>query len=200
MLATITDVDVLRSLVAEKVAEIAHRDHTIRFKEAMIAKLTAEIARLRRVQFAAKSERMDPGQRELFDEAMAADLAAVESELAALRAPVPSPVAPRKTPQRRALPADLPRIETIHAPASCDCATCGGALVKIGEHVSEPLLRILRPRHSHIRVHRSSIANRSCSSCAVTSTRNMPASLARRSWPNRWHRRSSIAAWRPRAC
>lgn len=141
-LNAIADVDVLRAMVAEKIEHITQHEHTIHFKDATIAKLTAEIARLRRVQFTARSEALDPGQRELFDEAMAADIAAVESERDALREATPPTVTPapaRKTPQRRTLPADLPRIETIHEPASCDCATCGAALVKIGEHVSEKL-------------------------------------------------------------
>ena len=153
-LNAITDVETLRALVAEKVAAIsaqqrridchealiAERDRSIHFKDTRIAALTAEIARLRRAQFSAKSERMDPDQRVLFDESMAADIAAVEAELAALRsAPAQAKDRSRKTPQRRSLPADLPRIETRHEPASCDCATCGRALVSIGEHVSEKL-------------------------------------------------------------
>ncbi len=142
----ISDVQTLRAMVAEQLQviaaheqTIAQRDHTIAFKDAKIAKLTHEIARLRRVQFAAKSERMDPAQRELFDEAMAADIAALEAELAALKTPSAKPPTERRPAPRRVLPAELPRIETIHEPASCDCATCGAALVKIGEHVSEKL-------------------------------------------------------------
>lgn len=142
-LNAITDVETLRALVREQIDTIAQRDalieqrdRTIVFKDAKIGKLTHEIARLRRLQYAAKTERMDPAQRELFDEAIAADIAALEEELEDLRTPAPTP---RRTPQRRALPADLPRIETIHEPASCDCATCGQSLVRIGEHVSEKL-------------------------------------------------------------
>ena len=161
-LDAITDVTVLRALVAGKIAEItqrdevidrhmaaiasrdetiASRDRAIHLRDVTIGKLTHELARLRRVQFAAKSERMDPGQRELFDETMAADIAQLEAELEALRETAPSGTAPapRKPAIRRALPADLPRIETIHEPKSCDCPQCGGALVKIGEHVSEKL-------------------------------------------------------------
>lgn len=136
----------------EQLDAIKQRDRTIHHRETKIAKLTAEIARLRRVQFAAKSERMDPDQRELFDEAMAADIAAAQSELDALRTPDTAKV-PRKTPQRRALPADLPRIETRHERQSCDCATCGRAPVAIGEHVSgvvglrlQPLVDTLHAR------------------------------------------------------
>jgi transposase len=128
----IDDIDVLRSMLIE-------RDHQIAYKDARIVKLTAEIARLRRVQFTARSEQMDPQQRSLFDEAMAADIAAVEDELEALRSPSSAAAPARKTPARRAFPAELLRIETRHEPASCDCATCGGALVAIGEHVSEKL-------------------------------------------------------------
>ena len=142
----ISDVQTLRAMVLEQQTliavherTIAQRDHAIAFKDAKISKLTHEIARLRRVQFAAKSERMDPAQRELFDEAMAADIAALESELEALREPAKPATRPSPKPARRPLPPELPRIETIHEPASCDCATCGAALVKIGEHVSEKL-------------------------------------------------------------
>ncbi|HUW53492.1 MAG TPA: IS66 family transposase [Rhodanobacter sp.] len=142
----ISDVQTLRAMVVEKLQviaaheqTIAQRDHTIAFKDAKISKLTHEIARLRRVQFAAKSERMDPAQRELFDEAMAADIAALEAELAALKTPPAKPPTERRPAQRRPLPPALPRIETIHEPASCDCASCGAALVKIGEHISEKL-------------------------------------------------------------
>jgi transposase len=155
-LAEITDVQQLRALVAAQVAviaerdarlaerdaHIAQRDRTIVWKEAKIAKLTAEIARLRRVQFAARSEKMAPEQRALFDEAMAADIAAVEAELeqaqhgAGQSRPA---VAPRAIPKRRPLPPELPRIETRHAPEACACTGCGGALVHIGDHVSEKL-------------------------------------------------------------
>ena len=143
----ISEVQTLRAMVAEKLLviaaheqTIAQRDHTIAFKDAKISKFTHEIARLRRVQFAAKSERMDPAQRELFDEAMAADIAVLEAELASLKTPSAEPTPrERRAPARRTLPADLPRVEAIHEPASCDCASCGAALVKIGEHVSEKL-------------------------------------------------------------
>ncbi|EQD55124.1 transposase IS66, partial [mine drainage metagenome] len=89
-----------------------------------------------------RSEKMDPDQRALFDETMAADLAAVETQLQALQAPAsaatPAPT-PRPAPRRAPLPAELPRVETRHEPESCTCAQCGAALVAIGEHVSEKL-------------------------------------------------------------
>ncbi len=161
-LNAITDVETLREMVAEKIAQIAtldkchaeqlasrdalidSRDKTIRHREAMIDKLTAEINRLRRAQFAARSEKMDPEQRALFDETMAADIAAVEAELEALQSlPAESETAPaprpRQAPKRRPLPEHLPRVETRHEPASCRCGQCGQDLVHIGDHVSEKL-------------------------------------------------------------
>jgi transposase len=147
-LNAITDTDALRALVREQMAQvaqrdiiIARRDHEIAYKTAKIDKLTHELARLRRVQFSAKSERMNPEQRELFDEAMAADIAAVEAELEALQdsTSVASAKPSRAKPVRRSLPPELPREITVHTPAQCDCATCGSALTQIGTHASEKL-------------------------------------------------------------
>lgn len=146
-LSSITDADVLRGIVAEQLiaiadrdAKIAAHDRAIVYKDNKIAALTAEVARLRRVQFDARSEKMDPEQRSLFDEAMAADIAAVEVELDELRSADPiEPPKPRDKPKRRALPPELPRVETRHEPESCACADCGAALVLVGEHVSEKL-------------------------------------------------------------
>ena len=157
------DVQTLRALVAEQLQVIAERDRliaqqiavitrhectitqherTITEREARISVLTAEIARLRRAQFAARSEKMDPAQRALFEETMAADIAAVEAELEALQAPAADERAkdrPRQAPKRRPLPEDLERVETRHEPASCRCGQCGGDLVHMGDHVSEKL-------------------------------------------------------------
>jgi transposase len=147
-LSTITDVKILRAMVAEKqqiIAEnervIARHERTITEREARISILTAEIARLRRAQFAARSEKMDPAQRALFEETMAADIAAVEAELEALQSPPATTPAerPRQAPKRRLLPDDLERVETRHEPSACTCGQCGGDLMHIGDHVSEKL-------------------------------------------------------------
>jgi transposase len=147
-LNAITNTDALRALVREQMAKvaqrdiiIARRDHEIAYKTAKIDKLTHELARLRRVQFSARSERMNPEQRELFDEAMASDIAAVEAELEALQDAFSSAPTkpPRAKPVRRPLPPELPREITVHEPERCDCATCGSVLTKIGTHASEKL-------------------------------------------------------------
>lgn len=118
-------------------AALAEHRRESHLKDTKIAALTAEIVRLRRVQFAARSEKMNPEQRALFDEAIDADIAAVEAELESLRTPA-APKA-RKQPRRQVLPAHLPRVTTRHEPESCTCAACGETLSLIGEHVSEKL-------------------------------------------------------------
>ena len=111
---------------------IQAREHTISHRDAHIAALTAEIARLRRLQFSARSERMDPAQRELFEETMAADIAAVEAQLQAIQSEGEAPAATQKRRKasvgRQPLPAHLERVETRHEPASCTCPQCQGEL------------------------------------------------------------------------
>ncbi len=146
---SITDVETLRGIVLDQMTAIAQHEaqaranaRTIQFKSGMIEALTAEIKRLRRVQFAARTEKMPPEQRALFDESISADIAAVEAELEALRSPAAvaaEATSARTPPKRRPLPPELPRVETRHEPASCACADCGADLVQIGEHVSEKL-------------------------------------------------------------
>ncbi|MGH8148266.1 MAG: IS66 family transposase [Rhodanobacteraceae bacterium] len=124
--------------IAQHKAVIAERERTIRARDLKIDKLTHELARLRRMQFVARSEQMDPGQRELFEASVAADIAALEAELATIASPEQQAKVRRK-PHRRELPAELPREEVIHEPEHCNCQACGQALVKVGEHVSEKL-------------------------------------------------------------
>ena len=153
------------ALIAERDAIIAGRDRDIVYKDAKIATLTHEIARLKRWMFAARSERMDPAQRALFEEAMTEDIAALEVQLDALSEPTPAPP-PRNPPKREALPDHLPRVETRHEPDSCQCAACGSTLVPIGEDVTELLdcepVRFFVQRHV-----RPKYACRSCQTITV---------------------------------
>ncbi|MHB1271920.1 MAG: IS66 family transposase [Rhodanobacter sp.] len=127
------------TLITQHAATIDSQQRTLVYRQAKIDTLTAEIARLRRWQFGRRSEQLDPGQRALFEDTLAEDIAAVEAQLEALTAPATAPVPPRRPSRREPLPAHLARIEHRHEPASCTCAVCGGALVKIGEDVSERL-------------------------------------------------------------
>lgn len=109
-----------------------------------IEKLTLELAYLRRQRFGAKSETYSIEQADLFQENFSTDIAAIEAELAKKMAAKQTeadaqPTLPRARAGRQPLPEHLPRVDFIHAPASCDCGQCGKALIKIGADVTEKL-------------------------------------------------------------
>jgi transposase len=108
-----------------------------RHKDAVNAKLTHEIAVLKRWKFAATSEKLPPKQAILLDEAIDADLIAIEHELASLIPPTKT-LEQASQPRCASLPAKLPRTVLHHEPESTLCA-CGCQLKRIGEDVSEKL-------------------------------------------------------------
>lgn len=63
---------------------VAQHAHDIRFKDTHIRKLTYEIAMLRRYRFSKKSEQLAGEQGLLLEEAVDADIAAIEQGLIAL--------------------------------------------------------------------------------------------------------------------
>lgn len=155
-LAAITDVQVLRGLLMEKMALIGERERRLVEQDEALAntqrqlhnktlladKLTHELARLRRLQFSARSERMSAEQRDLLESAVAADIAAIQAQIAAAQseaADTPAARAAKRQPKREPFQAELPRERTVHEPAHCTCPQCAGALVRIGEHLSEKL-------------------------------------------------------------
>ncbi|KVO29226.1 hypothetical protein [Burkholderia ubonensis] len=124
----------LRALAMELMSEVRAKDSELRFKEARIAQLTHEMAVLKRWKFAARSEKLAVEQQSLLDEAVDADLIAIEQELEQLAGRPKKDTEPNK-PRRAPLPANLPRVEVRHEPASTTCA-CGCQLKRIGEDVS----------------------------------------------------------------
>ncbi|CAE6859468.1 IS66 family transposase [Paraburkholderia nemoris] len=127
----------LRALAMELMSEVRARDSELRFKDARIAQLTHEMAVLKRWKFAARSEKLGAEQQSLLDEAIDADLVAIEQEIEQLAAQSKADAIPNK-PRRMPLPANLPRIEVRHEPESTTCG-CGCQLRRIGEDVSEKL-------------------------------------------------------------
>jgi transposase len=127
----------LRALAMELMSEVRARDSELRFKDARIAQLTHEMAVLKRWKFAARSEKLGAEQQSLLDEAIDADLVAIEHEIEQLAAQSKADAIPNK-PRRMPLPANLPRIEVRHEPESTTCG-CGCQLRRIGEDVSEKL-------------------------------------------------------------
>ena len=107
-----------------------------------IEALTHELAHIRRIRFGVKSETLSPLQRDVFEETLDTDLAAIEAEVEQLQDDQPGDtVAKPKRPRagRQPLPDHLPRIEHRHEPESCTCGHCGKDLVKIGEDITEQL-------------------------------------------------------------
>ena len=126
-------------LLAAHQQSLVSKDQEIHFKQTKIDLLTHEIARYKRLQFAAKSEHLQANQRSLLDETLDADLAALEAELQALSpAPAEPADASKAKPRRAPLPAHLPRVEISHEPENTQCG-CGCQMKRIGEDVSEKL-------------------------------------------------------------
>jgi transposase len=128
----------LSELSAEQLRELTGRLLVeVRHKQALIDKLTHENAVLKRLKFAAQSERYGAEQRSLLEETLEADLQAVSEEIEQLN-PSQSTQPERSQPKRQPLPAQLPRREIRHEPDSTTCA-CGCQMKRIGEDVAEKL-------------------------------------------------------------
>jgi transposase len=131
------DAQQLREFAAGLIERIARDEHELRHKQLKIDQLTHEMALLKRWKFAARSEQWHGVQGSLLEETIDADLEAIAVELAGLRSAEDSP-APKEQPKRRPLPDHLPRVEVHHEPEHTLCS-CGAALTRIGEDVSEKL-------------------------------------------------------------
>jgi transposase len=125
--------------ISRRDADLARKEGEIAFKQATIDKLTHEMAVLKRLKFAAKSEAFNAEQRSLLEETIDTDLQALSAELEQLVPAAAAPTEPDKQqPKRQVLPANLPRREIRHEPQSTTCA-CGCALTRIGQDVAEKL-------------------------------------------------------------
>ena len=132
--------DVVQSLMGKlssQQAEIDRREREIAFKQATIDKLTHEMAVLKRLKFAAKSEAFNAEQKSLLDETIDADIEALAKEIEQL-APAAEGKTEKQQPKRQPLPASLPRREIRHEPTSTACE-CGCEMRRIGEDVAEKL-------------------------------------------------------------
>ena len=128
----------LESLSAAQLREIAARLFTeLRHSKALNEKLTYENALLKRMKFAAQSERFNAEQRNLLEDEIDADLAAVADEINALDTPA-NPPQDRTQAKRQPLPVNLPRREIRHEP-DCTTCQCGCQMKRIGEDVAEKL-------------------------------------------------------------
>ncbi|NLC35039.1 MAG: IS66 family transposase [Alcaligenaceae bacterium] len=131
------DANALRALAAELMGKLEQQAQDIHFKDTHIRKLTHEIAMLRRYRFGKKSEQLGGEQGLLLEDAVDADIAAIEQELISLGGPQPEPK-PASQPKRQALPPELPRVQIHHEPHATTCA-CGCQMLRIGEAITEKL-------------------------------------------------------------
>ena len=122
----------IEQITNERDARIEEVNH----KQLKIDQLTYELSRYKRHQFGKTSEVLSKVQQDLFIDSMAEDFAAIETELEQMR---DVPRKPRVGAHRQPLPEHLPREVIVHEPESCQCNQCGGALVKLGEDVTEKL-------------------------------------------------------------
>ena len=122
-------------LAAQQSRLVAQQASDLQHKQALLDKLTYEMALLKRLKFAAKTEALNTHQRSLLEDALEEDLQAVGEEIAQMR-PGVAPTA-RLQPKRQPLPAQLPRQEFKHEPAVTQC--CGQPMRRIGEDVAEKL-------------------------------------------------------------
>jgi transposase len=130
----------LMAEVAAKSEELERGRREVAHKQALIDKLTHENALLKRLKFAAQSEKFTAEQRSLLEETFDADLAEVGREMKRLGVDVDAAddQAGKKTPKRAALPPHLPRRDVHHEPESTVCG-CGCQMQRIGEDVAEKL-------------------------------------------------------------
>ena len=130
--------DQLRTVAAQLLEQVETQGRTIRHQQALNDKLTHELAIHKRHRFGRRSETMNPDQASLLDELDDADIAAIETQLAATAPEVSAPAPAKQQPKRQALPPELPRTIITHEPDNTECR-CGCQLKRIGEDVSEKL-------------------------------------------------------------
>ncbi|MGP3659727.1 IS66 family transposase [Burkholderia gladioli] len=152
------DIDALKALLRERDAQVAELRQQLSSRSLEIEHLKLTIAKLRRMQFGRKSEKLDRQIEQL--ELRLEDLQADEG--AADVAAAPKAKRPRREgPSRKPLPEHLEREERVHLPADDDCPDCGGQLKPLGEDVAEQLEYV----RAHFRVIRHRRPKLACARC-----------------------------------
>ncbi len=105
---------------------------------AQIEHLKLVIAKLRRMQFGRKSEKVSRHIEQL-DLQLEGLADAVAEPARAVQEPAAEEASPATTGKRRSLPEHLRREVHTHLPEEKSCPSCGGTMRKFGEAVSEML-------------------------------------------------------------
>jgi transposase len=135
------DIAMLKAMLAEHSLQLEEQTRiALDLRQQLDAKvseidaLKLLIAKLRRMQFGHRSEKLE---RQIEQLELQLD------ELLIAQAPLPP--APERVngntpkPVRKPLPSHLPRVEHVHLPDADQCPDCGGALKALGEDVAEQL-------------------------------------------------------------
>jgi transposase len=143
MLSLMSEVAARDEQLRAKDALIERRERDVAFKQALIDKLTHEVAVLKRMKFAATSEKFagSAEQKSLLEDTLEEDLAELGREIKRLGVDgdaASDKTTGKKTPKRQALPPHLPRRDVHHEPASTVCG-CGCQMQRMGEDVAEKL-------------------------------------------------------------
>ena len=128
------DINALKVLVLAGEALVAQLRNQLVTRALEIDHLKLQIARLLRMQFGRKSERLDDQIEQRDSELEQRQTEETAAELKALRTKVT-----RHPSIRKPLPAHLPRQTETHLPEAESCPECGGKLAMLGEDVSEQL-------------------------------------------------------------
>lgn len=176
-----SDVAALQAMIAAQAAEIAARKTELSTARAGIIEqrfeieaLKARLARLLRVTFGRSSEKLRARVEQLeltladIDELLA-ETRPEDPDVAAAEA---SKLADPRKPVRRPLPEALPRDVVEHA-APCACPTCGGAMRKLGEDVTE-ILDYVPGSFRVIRHVRPKLSCRACETIAQAPAPSLP--------------------------
>jgi transposase len=141
--ATLPDLDTLelatlKALILSQHEQLLSKDEQLASRDSEIEQLKLLIAKLRRMQFGRKSEKL-----EWQIEQLELKLDELEASRAEHGTPSPTPTSVEsnreKKPVRRPLPAHLPREVWKILPKQEACPDCGGELKHLGEDVSEML-------------------------------------------------------------
>ncbi len=162
----------VRALIAAQAATIARQQAELSDRQKLIARLQAQLAKLRRMHFGRSSERLNTeiAQLELaLEELEEQDAAKPDAGMAS------STEADGLKPARRPLPEHLPR-ETVTHPTACICPRCGGELRRLGEDITE----VLDYRPAVFRVIRHVRPKFTCRACEAISQAPAPSLPIRR--------------------
>ena len=133
------DADALRAMIVAQHEQLQAHIEQLLSRDHQIEHLKLLIAKLQRMQFGRRSEKVERQieQLELKLEELEANRA--ESTPVVEQPAAASTPAPATKPARRPLPEHLPRQIETHTPAEQACPQCGGTLARLGEDVSEML-------------------------------------------------------------